>query len=79
MLVSELIYHYCRFFSPTIIFLNSRGHNLHLLCMSTCNAMLLTCDSVFESMAIYIWFCVNLSTLVVLYYLKYLSDMHHFH
>ncbi|KAL6338352.1 hypothetical protein AAG906_018723 [Vitis piasezkii] len=26
------------FFSPTITFLNSRGHNLHLLCMSTGNA-----------------------------------------
>ncbi|RVW76441.1 hypothetical protein CK203_056862 [Vitis vinifera] len=28
-----------RFFSPTITFLNSRGHNLHLLCMSTGNAL----------------------------------------
>ncbi|RVW64302.1 putative N-acetylglucosaminyl-phosphatidylinositol de-N-acetylase [Vitis vinifera] len=27
------------FFSPTITFLNSRGHNLHLLCMSTGNAL----------------------------------------
>lgn len=37
IIILNNIWHICRFFSPTINYLTSRGHNVHILCLSTGN------------------------------------------
>ena len=35
----NILQHFCRFFSPTISYITSRGHNLHILCLSIGNTL----------------------------------------
>jgi hypothetical protein len=45
----EVLRYQCRFFTPTILFLKSRGHNVHILCVSLGKvASLFSCMSLFS-------------------------------
>jgi hypothetical protein len=45
----DVLRYQCRFFTPTILFLKSRGHNIHILCVSLGKvASLLSCMSLFS-------------------------------